>query len=662
MFAITTLMVAAGHAHAADIDPVGVGDLMPSPASKVGKDEGTLYETYQNPNLWQLDSDFGKWDILDPMAESIADICMALIAVLGTACVVVVTWIFQLVSIPALQNAITKSIGGAASGLISTLLPSALAVGALVAFAQHKKGGGGGGLSQLTWVFVSGVVSVSLLTSPGTWVGGVESARQIGANVAMDATSKGLGDGTGDFPFKLDHKPKFTGETRDDMLRKASNAVWTSYVATPWCVANFGSFEVCEKYGKDLLNRGTSKGNRKEWLQDNVNDEAVGSDSVKWRQGHSPVGRIMVTLPCLVAIIVFAALVLMLAFTSLASLIGALMLLVAGVIFACMWVIPGRPRTWGLGWFDQLLGRTLESTIAMMTLGSVLTVNTACTTLFDQYGYLPATGISIAGAVVGFKFRAIVAQIFGVSGTSTVGGQMMGLLAARSLSKLGRRGDRRRGGSDHTPQPVRTRGGRGGGRGGAGSGGGGRGGGGLPAIPGGPGSADDFEMTITRPPMRPPAPAPLPGPDRPGGADRPGLPAGTTPTRPSAPTVTLDRDDRNSPTGKARATVPPPPTRPTLPEGETSARPDAVRLTRTSSSERPDTMTHYQFRQAPPLAPPRPDGNPRVIQGTVVRSSTTPPPKRVPGRPLPPPRAIAPARRTGQPAPKHTNPSGQNEG
>ncbi|MGO4420524.1 hypothetical protein AB4Z54_17805 [Streptomyces sp. MCAF7] len=246
MFALTTLMVAAGHAQAADIDPVGIGGLMPSPDAKVPKGEGTLYETYQNPNLWQLDSDFGKWDILDPMAESIADICMGMIATFGTADVVVVSWIFQLISIPALQEAITKSIGGAATGLTATLLPSALAVGALVAFAQHKKGGGGGGLSQISWVLVSGVVSISLLTSPGTWVGGVESARQIGATTAMEATSSGLGEGTSDFPFKLDHKPKYSGNTKDDMLRKASNAVWTSYVATPWCVANFGSFEVCE--------------------------------------------------------------------------------------------------------------------------------------------------------------------------------------------------------------------------------------------------------------------------------------------------------------------------------------------------------------------------------------------------------------------------------
>ncbi|KPC71709.1 hypothetical protein ADL27_52825, partial [Streptomyces sp. NRRL F-6602] len=103
-------------AHAEDIDPTEIGDLMPSPDSKVPEGEGTLYETYSNPSLWRLDSDYGTWDVLDPMAETIADICMGLIAVLGTACIVVVRWIFQLTTIPELEDAITKSIGGAAEG------------------------------------------------------------------------------------------------------------------------------------------------------------------------------------------------------------------------------------------------------------------------------------------------------------------------------------------------------------------------------------------------------------------------------------------------------------------------------------------------------------------------------------------------------------------
>ncbi|MDJ0345560.1 hypothetical protein QMK19_33990 [Streptomyces sp. H10-C2] len=632
LFAFTTLMVLAGHASAQDIDPAGIGDLMPSPTSKVPAGQGTLYESYSNPNLWQLDSDYGKWDILDPMAEAIADICMALIAVIGTAVVVIVTWIFQLTSIPALENAITKSIGGASEGLTVTLLPTALAVGGLVAFAQHKRGGGGGGLSQLAWVLVSGVVSVSLLSSPGTWVSGVDSARQIGAGVAMNATAQGLGDGSGDFPFKIGHEPQFSGNGRDDMLRKSADAVWRSYVATPWCVAEFGSFKACELYGKQVLDKGANKDARKQFLQDNVSEDAVGGDSAQWRRGHSPVGRIMVCLPSLLSIVIFAALVLMLAFTSLASLLGALMLLVAGVFFACLWVIPGRPRQWGLRWFDQLLGRTLESFIATLVLGCVLTINTATTQLFDQYGWLPSSGLSIAAAVVAFRFRSIVSQIVGVSGGSSPGTAIMGLLAARRASQAlsgllpGR-------GSPHHPQPVRTLRGR-------------------DALPGGGGGGGDGDGPPL-PSIRPPAPPPpsLPAPRNPpalpagpgGGGPNPPGPRPLPPGPPSAPTITLERD-HTPPTPRS---IPPRP-RPALPAGTGTATPTAnprtpsARRTAPTSVLRPESaaIPQFGFRQAPAPGP----ANPRIIPATVIRSTPNGPPRRT-GRTQPPARTTAPASR-----------------
>ncbi|MEU4932029.1 hypothetical protein AB0G54_36940 [Streptomyces yokosukanensis] len=662
LFAFTTLMVFAGHAHAANIDPVGVGDLMPSPDSKVPKGGGTLYETYSNPNLWQLDSDYGEWDILDPMAETVADFCMAIIAVLGTACNVIVQWIFQLTSIPPLENAITKSIGGAAKGLTETLLPSSLAVGGLVAFVQHRKGGGGGGLSQIAWVGVAGVVSISLLNSPGTWVGGIDSARQVGSSITLNATSAGLGDGSGDFPFKLGHEPKWTGNGRDDSLRKSSDAVWRAYVATPWCVAEFGSFEACKKYGKQVLDIGSSKDDRKKFLQDNVTSGAVGHDSVKWRQGHSPVGRIMVTVPALVSIILFAALILMLAFTSLASLLGALMLLLTGVIFACLWVIPGRPREWGLAWFDQLLARTLESLIATMVLGAVLSLQAATTQMFGVYGWLPTSGLSIAAAIVGMNFRAVVAQIFGVRGTTT--GMLGGMLAARLLSG-GKSGGGRRRGSDHDYKPVETRNPKRRRPGGSGGGGGG-GGGGAPQLPGGGGgSTSDHDVVLTRiPQQRPPAPRPLPAPDRvPVGAGAHGgaLPAGTG--RANGPMITLDRD-RPDVTGKARNTLPPQPTRPrpALPAGKGTA------TTGTSASRtalpagaspvmRPETgaTPNYAFRQAPAHAAP---GQMKELKATVIRSTPNGPPPRPTGSTQPPPRTTAPAHRNAVPAPRNSNGKG----
>ncbi|MFD4535579.1 hypothetical protein ACFWNL_35905 [Kitasatospora sp. NPDC058397] len=686
-------------AHAADIPPMGIGDLMPSPDTKYPAGHGTLYETYRNPLLWSLDVDYGVSDLFDATVEHVADLFMLLIVVIGSAAVVIVQWTFQLTSVPALEDTVTRSIGGAASGLTTTLLPTALAVGGLVAFIQHRRGGGGGGLGQIAWVGISALVSISLLTTPAAWVGGVDTVRNVGANITMNATSAGIGDGAKDFPFKLNHDPQFTGNGRDDMLRKSSDSVWRAYVAGPWCIAEFGSFEVCRKYGASLLDKGFSPAKRKEWLVHNVTDSAVGDDSVSWRQGHNPIGRVGATAPSLVSVIMFAALVIILAFTSLASLIGALLLLLTGVVFACLWVVPGKPRAWGLAWFDRLLGATLESLIASMTLGAVLSLQAATTTMFGTYGWLPSMGMSIAVAVVGVKFRGVLAQIFGVStsGGSAIGG----FLAAQALSRIGgRMFGGRRGGGRPAPAPG---GGNGPARGpapGPGRGGAGGRAGGGPAAP-----------NPRVPTQRPPAPAPLPAAATPQrttptttidrlDAEREHTPAPALPPRRQSPlpaiaagrapsTVTTTSTGRTLPAGAVpeRPALPAPAgsstTRPALPANGTAtseARPAAEATARpalpparpnpnptpaptpstprtaTLRPELGDTVPEFAFRQAPQAPPP---GAPRVVRGTVVaRSAPTP----VPTRPTrtrrtstttpPPTRRTAPAHRPAAPTPR----------
>uniref|UniRef100_UPI00345BEBA5 hypothetical protein n=1 Tax=Streptomyces TaxID=1883 RepID=UPI00345BEBA5 len=443
--AYTTLMVLAGAAHAKDIDPAGIGALLPSPDKSVGANEGTMYETWTNPLMWHLDTDYGSFDVLDPAAEIIPQICMALTAAVGAAVAVLIQWLFQTITIPELEKPLTAAISGASKGLTATLLPAALAVGGLIAFMKHK-GARGSGLNQIAWVFTSGLLAVSLLVSPGTWVSTVDTGRQLGANIAMNATANGLGEGNQDFPFDMGHKPKYGSDEKKTTIRKATDAFWRSYVAGPWCVAQFGSLEACEKHGKKILDKGISKDKRSKYIKDEVT--GIGADSRGWAQGHNPIGQTMVVVPALISVIVFGAVVVMLAFTSLASLLGALMLLVAGVLFACMWVIPGRPRQWGIRWFDQLVGFTLQSCIATLVLGCTLIVNTTVTSLIPTIGWLPSAGLSIAAALVALRFRRLLDSIVGISGGMGAGGAIMGLLAAKGASKaarfIGRRFKRRR--------------------------------------------------------------------------------------------------------------------------------------------------------------------------------------------------------------------------
>ncbi|MEU4357270.1 hypothetical protein [Streptomyces virginiae] len=629
LFAFTSVMVLAGQAHAEDINPVGIGDLFWSPSDgNIPEGGETMYELY-DPGRWFIDADLNMFEGIDSSMHFIVSILMALLLIIGLAMTVIVGWVFRFTSIPEMEKAISTMIGGASQSLMEFILPSCLVVGGFIAFVQHRKGGGGGGLSQIAWVLISGVVSVSLLTSPQSWVSGIDSARQVGASVTMTATAEGLGDGSGDFPFALKNAPKFTDNGRDTLLRKSQDSIWRGFVATPWCIAEFGSLEACKKYGRQVLDQGTSAEDRVDYIDKEVEDH-IGGASKDWVDGDTPVGRIMVLIPSVVVALLFAVLLLVLAFTSLAAFLGSLLLLLTGVFFACLWVIPGRPRQWGLAWFDQLLARTLESFIATLVLGAVLSAQTATMQMFGKYGWLPTMGLSIALSVVAFQFRSVLAQIFGVRGTT--GGSIAGMLATRALSAVGKGGGKRSGSGYDRPGETLP------GRTGGGGGGGGRN---RPGIPtGSGGSGDGADVTVTRvPPARPPAPAPLPAGHRPKIALPPGRSAeaaggsvsgaaGATKTGAAAVSGPSPR-----PTPAVQASQP----RPALPPGPSSgagapgdrghSSPSAPSGNPASPAMRPESgnRPNFAFRQAPV---PQSPGEPRLISATVIRSTPNRPPRR----------------------------------
>ncbi|MHA7957160.1 hypothetical protein ACX9I7_05305 [Streptomyces sp. L500] len=437
MGTLTTLMVTGGAASAKDTskyNPAGMGVLLPSPSTRPSGQSGTLFERYSGSGLYQLDCQLGWDEIGYQIQQGIAVIFMGLTVLVGLAAVVVVQWAIKFTSVKELQEAITHAISGAAGAVSETLLPTALAVGALVAWVNHRKAGGSA-LSQLGWVAASGILSASLLTTPQAWVGGIDSVRSIGSSVAMEATSAGMGKETKE-PIDIGGDVAFNGSTQDNMLRQSADAIWRSYVVTPWCVAEFGNMNVCKEYAQKLWDeKGDDTGAREDWLSKHVCSDCVGDPAVNWRKGKNA-GRVPVTIAAFVCVVLFAALAIALAFASLASLIGALMLLLAGVIFACMWVIPGRPRQWGIRWFDMLLGFTLQSFVSTMVLGCVLILNTASVSMIGKYGWFASAGISITSAIVAFKFRGVMESIVGVTGAMSPGASAFGSAMARGAGRL----------------------------------------------------------------------------------------------------------------------------------------------------------------------------------------------------------------------------------
>ena len=171
------------------------------------------------------------------------------------------------------------------------------------------------------------------------------------------------------------------------------------------------SIAACERYGKGHARRRRQcEGPRRTTSNKVVVPAEGGEDSptAKWVKGDNPFGRTAVVMLAAIAATLFGFLNIGLAFTALMAFIGALLLLVVGVFFACLWIIPGRPRQWGLNWFEALIGLVLQSFLAMLVFGTALTLVTAVFTLTGSLGWLPVTGLAIVVLIVGFRLRRLL--------------------------------------------------------------------------------------------------------------------------------------------------------------------------------------------------------------------------------------------------------------
>ncbi|MFD6879709.1 MULTISPECIES: hypothetical protein [unclassified Streptomyces] len=617
---VTTWTTVGGVASADTIEPDGASGLLPAPT--VPASGRTMFEAYPHLLTWRLDKDFGDYDFLDPALHVIADLLVVILVTVGSGVTTLAEWSFGLIDMPEIQGPLTQAISGSAGAVMVGIFPSALAVGALVAFFRSQRGDGAG-YTDLAWVLVSAVVAATLLQTPQTWVDGVDTGRTVGAELAMTATEGGIGSVGGGIegtPFKLAQPSTYPGEVKDRVVRRSSDTVWRVYVATPWCLAEFGSLEICKKYGREVLDFQTDTEKRKEFLKQKVNGDSVGAESQSWRQGHRPLERAGVLLVAVPVALLFGILLITLLLGSITALMGGLFLLIVGPFFAALWVIPGRPRQWGVRWADALVGTVLQSAIVTLTAGAVMMLQMVTAMAMPTYGWLGSSALSIAGAVTAFKYRAILVGIVG-GGAAGGGGSMgavLGVLATRGLSRVaggvvrapgkiaGRIGDkveerhRRPAPAPPRPRPTppppppgghpthpRPRSGPGRGPGTGGTGGTGpsttiakaR----RPRRPGGTGPGTGGVSTGTGTDTTAP-PATVPAPGRRGRLAPEGAPAGTVPARRESPDPAAP-----APTGAARRPRPgtaPRQTQPPAPVRRRTPRPPAPRTPRPRTGRR----------------------------------------------------------------------------
>lgn len=419
---VTSQVALAADPKPGPTNPAGFGDLLPTPDLTHG-DTRTLFEQY-GPMTYGLDFETSIRDPLQAVFNGYAYMVMMYIIAITRAAISVGWWLFSFTDVKPLTDATATTIGASSNQLVGWLLPSALAFGAVAAYTQRRASGSA--MGQLVWVLVAGVLSVSFAVAPAMWLRGIDGARQLGAATIMTTSADAMGP-TMQSPIPWP-EPGFTGPPKDTLLRKSADATWRGFAVTPWCIAEFGSVEACGRYGKGMLDAGTDGDARSKYI-DSVIKPAEGGDdaaTVKWVKGENPFGRISVVMLAAIAATLFAFLTISLAFTALMAFIGCLLLLVVGVFFACLWIIPGKPRQWGLNWFEALIGLVIQSFLAMLVFGTTLTLVTVIFSLTGVLGWLPVTGLAIAVLIAAFRLRRLLDNLTSLmrpgSGSILLGG------------------------------------------------------------------------------------------------------------------------------------------------------------------------------------------------------------------------------------------------
>lgn len=422
-------------------DPSGFGDLFDGPDLLAG-DAPTLYEKYPD-SAYTFSRWFGTVGPEDFAPYAMWGICNTLLYLLmgivrGT--IVIVQNLATFTGYSTVATGISDTMGYTATQLVAWLLPSAMALGAVIAFAMYRAGNGGV-LTQLLWIVIAGVVAVTMSTNAAAWVQATTGLKEIGTNSIAGASASAVS--SIDIPFKGSANPTFSGSEQNKMLRQISDASWRALVVTPWCIANFGSMDACKQWGSDYLdNTGThSPADIETWVENTISDNGIAEDSSMgtYLIGHSSGGmRLGVMLFALLVALIFAILVAYLSIVVIISLGAALLLLVVGALFVMLWCIPGRPRQWGINWLEELFGLIIQSVLAIVILMATLVVMAAAYGQIGTIGWGGGVVITIGVLLAAFGLRGTISRIMGVRGAGGTAGAFAMIAGGRMIRSRAR--------------------------------------------------------------------------------------------------------------------------------------------------------------------------------------------------------------------------------
>lgn len=422
-----------------DYAPVGIGQLFQAPDATQGQDP-TLYEKYPD-GAYSFDyEDLGALEVVqngvDITFNGLSELTFA-----GTRSVtngaIAMTWqATDLTAFNTLGDRVEKGVGGVADFFSGWLLPSMLILGAgtvIFRFRSHT----GQVINDLAIMAGAGVAVFLLSTQAGPLLDAVVGVHDVGAQAStkiIESTSTDLAT-----PFQGPTATYGDNEV-DNSMRRMADAVWRTYVVTPWCYAEFGSLSACERWGQEVLSRNTSplaEDSRLSYITTQIKGK-IGddkSDAYQTLTGHRGAYRLGIAVISLICALAFAGLTFVIALTSLVSMMVVFLLLIFAGLFACFAATPGRPRRWALGWLGAVVGVYLLSIAALLALAGALAIMSATIALTSSLGWGSTVIFTIGAIVAGSRALGILKNVFEANnaGNGGLGGFLAGAANVRRL-------------------------------------------------------------------------------------------------------------------------------------------------------------------------------------------------------------------------------------
>lgn len=428
------VVAAATPAYAADgpTSPDGLGGLFDTP-DLAGANGKSLFEATDD-NDYGLYADLGITDVKEGSAAVIYAPFLGLALAFTRLAIGLTWWLNSLTSRDAGLGVLGDQLQVVAADLNGWLLPTALAAGVVSAYAAARQGRDAFG--QIVWTIGLGVGAVAIALSGSSILSGIDSGRQL-----LSKTVSAVGPNTSTVsktPFEWPGTDLDTGDDANDVARTSGDAVWRMYAVVPWCQAQFGSQEACERYGAQWLAIGNNQEDRERFVKKVIEQQEGGDDAptVEFVKGKRPAERITIALFAFVTSIGVAAVIGGLALLALMPWVTAILLMFLAVVFLCLLCVPGRLRSIGMNFVQLIGGLVLLSALTTGILTGALLATVAATSLAGSLGWLPSAVMTTTILVAAWQARSILERILFVPGDGTRGSALataLGLTAMRRL-------------------------------------------------------------------------------------------------------------------------------------------------------------------------------------------------------------------------------------